>query len=99
MEITENVYSYDGYYDYLITDETGTYGVKYNGPETETDIPYRTLILDPETEEPFAGTSSTQEWPEFYKRGWTKAELWQGHREAWGLPTGVEAEKKFWGED
>ncbi|WP_036368238.1 hypothetical protein [Mobiluncus curtisii] len=99
MEITENVYSFDGYYDYLIIDETGTYGVEYNGPETETDIPYRTLILDPETEEPLAGTGSTQEWPEFCRRGWTKSELWAGHREAWNLPTGKEAEKKFWGED
>ncbi|WP_297589910.1 hypothetical protein [uncultured Mobiluncus sp.] len=97
IKITENVNTIDGYYDCCVEDETGTYGVEYEGPETET--PYRTYILDPETKEPLAYTDSTEQWPEFYKRGWTKAELWQGHREAWGLPTGKEAEKKFWGDD
>lgn len=99
VKITENVYAIEGHYDYCVEDETGTYGVEYEGPETETDTPYRTCILDPETKEPLIGTSSTQNWPEFYKRGWTKKELFAGHREAWGLPTGAEAEAKFWGED
>ncbi|NMW89123.1 hypothetical protein [Mobiluncus curtisii] len=99
MEIIENYNGIRVYYDYLITDETGTYGVEYIGPETETLTPYFTYILDPETKEPIAYTGSTEQWPEFYKRGWKKKELHAGHREAWGLPTGSEAEEKFWGED
>lgn len=98
MKITENVNTIDGYYDCCVEDETGTYGVEYKGPETETEKPYRTYILDPETKEPLAYTDSTEQWPEFYKRGWTKKELFAGHREAWGLPTGAEAEEKFWDE-
>ncbi|MCU9986716.1 hypothetical protein [Mobiluncus curtisii] len=100
MKITENVNTIDGHYDCCVEDETGTYGVEYNGPETETETetPYRTYILDPETKKPLADSSSTQEWPEFYKRGWTKKELYAGQRETWGLPTGKEAETKFWGE-
>lgn len=98
VKITENVNTIDGYYDCCVEDESGTYGVEYKGPETETEKPYRTYILDPETKEPLAYTDSTEQWPEFYKRGWTKKELFAGHREAWGLPTGKEAEAKFWDE-
>lgn len=98
MKITENVNTIDGYYDCCVEDETGTYGVEYKGPETETLTPYCTYILDPETKEPLAYTGSTEQWPEFYKRGWKKKELHAGHREAWGLPTGKEAEAKFWDE-
>lgn len=86
IKITENVNTIDGYYDYCVEDETGTYGVEYEGPETETGTPYRTYILDPETKKPLADSGSTEEWPEFYKRGWTKKELHAGCREAWGLP-------------
>lgn len=81
-------------FDRVIEDETGTYGVDFRDHDSAPD--YRTYILD---SLPMADTSDTQKWPEFYKRGWTKVELFAGHREAWGLPTGVEAEKKFWGED
>lgn len=97
MEIIEN---YDGirvHFDYLITDETGTYGVDFRDHDNAPD--YRTYILDPDALAPIADTSEVEEWSEFYKRGWTKPELRAGHREAWNLPTGAEAEAKFWGED
>lgn len=96
MEIVENYRGVRVYYDYLITDETGVYGVAFESKNLDS---YRTYLLDLETKNPIADTGSTQEWPEFYRRGWTKSELWAGQREAWNLPTGKEAEKKFWGED
>lgn len=94
MEIVENYRGVRVYYDYLITDETGVYGVAFESKNLDS---YRTYLLDLETKTPIADTGSTQEWPEFYRRGWTKSELWAGQREAWNLPTGKEAEKKFWG--
>ena len=97
MEIIENYDSALISFDYLIKDETGVYGAVFRDHDSATD--YRTYILYPKTKFPFADTSETQEWPEFYKRGWSKPELRQGYRDAWNLPTGKEAEKKFWGED
>lgn len=97
MEIIENYRNLSISFDYLITDETGVYGVDFRDHESASD--YRTYLLEPEIKAPIADTSETQEWPEFYKRGWSKPELRQGHRDAWHLPTGVEAEAKFWGED
>lgn len=92
MKIIEN---YGNAYDYLIEDETGTYGVDFRDDNlTESD--YRTYLINPETEIPITDTSSTENWSEFYKRGWSKTELVSGHREAWNLPTGGEAEEKFW---
>ena len=95
MKIIENYETATISYDYLITDETGIYGADFRDIDFASD--YRTYILDPETKAPIADTSTTQVWTEFYKRGWTKAELHAGHREAWNLPTGTEAEEKFWG--
>ena len=97
MEIIENYDSATLCFDYLIKDETGVYGAVFRDHDSAPN--YRTYILDPETKAPLADTSSTQEWPEFYKRGWSKPELRAGHRGTWNLPTGAEAEKKFWGED
>lgn len=84
-------------FDRLIEDETGIYGVDFRDHDSAPD--YRTYLLDPNVLIPIADTSDTQKWPKFYRRGWSKPELRQGHRDAWNLPTGAEAEKKFWGED
>lgn len=94
MEITKTGDRVKISFDRLIEDETGTYGVDFRDHDSAPD--YRTYILDPL---PIADTSDTQKWPKFYRRGWSKHELRQGHRDAWNLPTGAEAEKKFWGED
>lgn len=96
MKIIENYYDGIIGFNYLIEDETGTYGVDFRDDDLSDD--YCTCLIDPETKTPIADTTSTKSWTEFYQRGWSKTELVSGHREAWNLPTGGEAEEKFWGE-
>ncbi len=97
MKIIGNCRGLTRIFDYLIADETGTYGVAFRDNDCSFSD-YCTCLLEPDFGAPIADTSKTQEWPEFYQRGWTKSELCQGWRDAWNLPTGAEAEAKFGGE-
>lgn len=86
MLITKDYFAPEGYYEYLIEDDTGLYAVELR-TQAKVNI-YRTFLLDPESKKPLIDTGDTQNWDEFYKRGWTKLELHRGHREVWNLPKG-----------
>lgn len=92
IKIESEVICRFGYFDYLVEDASGLYGVCWALSDPDVN-PACTYLLERDEVYPdnikrarvVSRTDSTENWPVFYRLGWTKPELHAGLRSSWGL--------------